>query len=313
MNEHELNPKFIKNIGLTFFIILFLGLSSFIFFTAKAYLGRYYPIRVRFNFIADLRQGSTVKFIGGPDIGYVKKIYRYKNKIEILLYLRKSFKLREKAEISLFSHGMMGERYIEISQTAYSGNYVQPGTLLIGNDAVSFEIFQSILSKFTKDLFSSEEKENTPPRPFDEIINDISKNLQQHSYTIYNIRPTAKNNINKFQSNVDNISEKIEQAQDFIIKLKKDLESVSKQDIQRLFSTLYELENSINSFNQSIPKLMKTTKEFRKKTKEIAEGKTMVGQLIFDKKQYNNILDTIEDLEDYSEDIVDNPRNLLFK
>ena len=53
-----------------------------------------------------------------------------------------SFRLRENAEISIYTHGMMGERYIEVYQTAHSGDFLYPGSRLRGTDAIIFEILQ---------------------------------------------------------------------------------------------------------------------------------------------------------------------------
>ncbi len=204
MNEFNLNQKTVKKIGIGAVITVCISLIIFIFSINNIFLKSHYQITIRFNFIADLKKGAAVKFVGGPAIGYVKKIKRNDQKIEVLLNLTKSFNLRKNAEISMFTHGMMGERYIEISQTEHDGEYVKPGTIITGNDALSMEIFQLNLSKLTQDLLYSGIDKDEKPEDFATILRNISYNLMQYSAAINKIRPKSKTNINKFKKEIVN-------------------------------------------------------------------------------------------------------------
>lgn len=313
MKSKDLSPQIIKKIGISFFTCIIIIACALSFFFAKSFIGRYYPVRVQFNFVADLKKGAAIKFVGGPEIGYVKKIYRNKNKIEILLNIKKSFKLREKAEISMFTLGMMGERYIEISQTPYNGNYVKPDSLIIGNDALSFEILQLNMARLSEVLAYSKDDEDKPPKNFISILQGIKNNFRDYTYNINHIRPDVYTNISTFKDNLNTIISKIHNAQKFMEKLNQDLKTISKKDIKIFFSVLYDLDNDINNFNQAMPDIKKNIMPFKKITCKIINEENKIGQLIFDKKDYNDLLDKIEDIEEFSEDIAKNPRNLLFR
>ncbi len=313
MKSKDLSPQIIKKIGITFFICIIIIACALSFFFAKSFIGKYYPIRVQFNFVADLKKGTAVKFIGGPEIGYIKKIYRNKNKIEILLNIKKSFKLKERAEISMFTLGMMGERYIEISQTPYDGNYIKPDSLIIGNDALSFEIFQLNMARLSQALIYSKDDEGKPPKDFISILQGIKNNLHDYTCNIKQIRPDVHTNISTFKNNLNTIISKIHNAQKFMEKLNQDLKTISKNDIKKFFSVLYDLDNDINNFNQAIPDIKKHIMPLKKMTCKIVNKKNKIGQLIFNKKDYNDLLDKIEDIEEFSEEIARNPRNLLFR
>ncbi|MBU1075912.1 MAG: MCE family protein [Spirochaetes bacterium] len=313
MNEKELDQQVIKKIGIIFISTSIISLFLVIFLFTRSFIGSYYPVKVRFNFIADLKKGAEVKFIGGPEVGYVRSIDKYNQKVELTLNIRKSFLIRENAEISLYTHGMMGERYIEINQAPEDGSYIEPGTILTGNDAMSMEILQLNLARLTEQMIYSKIKDDKPPKDFVTILKDLAFNLKVYSGNIKNIRPESKASILNFQKNTEEIIIKVNEAKQFAKNLRKDLKTVSKDQIKSFFSFLYEIESDVVSLNESIPGLLKTAETLKIETGLIANEKSFLGKLIFDSKEYDNILSTMEDLEDYSEEIADNPRQFLFK
>ena len=66
MMNKDLTPRTIKLIGLIFFICILIILAINLFFVQKITINKFYNVKIKFNFIANLKPGADVKFIGGP-------------------------------------------------------------------------------------------------------------------------------------------------------------------------------------------------------------------------------------------------------
>lgn len=308
--EKELNSKTVKKIGLSFFMIL---LVIIIFLLKEILLDKFYPVKIMFNFIADLKQGSDVKFIGGPKIGYVRKIERNNNKVEVTLDIIKSFNLRRKAEISIYTHGMMGERYIEISQTKYSGDYINPDQILTGNDAMSYEIIQHNLARLQKDLKFFNALEKGTPDDLRVIIKRLTDNMNSISFNVTMIRPGLRTNINGYKESTFTFAGNIKQLGEFIFRFRQKLDSFSKDDVKNFFIFFSEFAKEMENLNRSIENLMQATKSLSSSTESVVKEKNTAGKLIYNKEYYNNIIDKMEEFEEFSEKIAKNPSKALFK
>lgn len=313
MQAKELNPRTLKRIGIVFFCCIITVLILFLIIVQGILFNKYYPVTVRFNFIGAVKSGANVRFIGGPVIGYISKIIRKDNKIDIILKIQKSFKLRKKAEISIYTHGMMGDRYIEISQTKHSGDYAKPGDMLIGNDAVSFEIFQMNLTRFQMDMDFFNPWNRKPPENLVIILGRLQDNLNFFSYYLRRIRPGARASIKNYRKRTDIFKNKIDRMKKDIAILKRNIKSFAGKDVKSYVVFFSEFEEQVRNSCTSIENLLNTTKAFRDETSLIIKRKNIEGRLIFDDEHYDKIKDKMEDFEEFSEEIADNPAELFFR
>ncbi len=311
MNPKELSETSLKKIGKIFFITLIIISLTSIYFIKEFLLLQYYPVKVQFNFIGDLKKGADVRFIGGVRVGFVKKIYAIGSKLEVLLYIDEQFKIRENASLSLFTIGMMGERFINIEQNEFSGNFAPPGTTLVGNDALSLEIFQIRLAQLTKDIM--ENPSGQIPPSFNTIMNNFNNDLALYVTMIKNMQQKTGNDLENYRIKSQQVLKNVQNAKTFLMKVKSDIHGFNKKDINKFFISLKNLNNDLNNLNQSLDNLTQFNKNFKQETIAIRNKKNIVGTLIYDKKYYNDLKKKISRFESFSEDIADNPNRLIAK
>jgi phospholipid/cholesterol/gamma-HCH transport system substrate-binding protein len=308
MREQELNPESLRRIGMIFFTaVLLLSLSS-LFIIKEYILIRYYTLNVSFNFVADLKRGADVRFTGGYRVGYVKAIESSGSGIVVRLAIREDFSVREKAEVSLFTMGLMGERFIELDQTGGSGDYVKPGSTLKGNDAFSIEIFQLNMARLTQNTVYS--KDAVIPT-FQELLRNLNKGLASYNGLLRSKRPGTSHEIRAFRENTALLLSRIMNTRAFIERLKKGLQGFDREKVNALFLGIRELEGDLSSLNVSLKNFIEISRNLNYETGAILKQENAMGRLIFGNDVYNALEKQLSDLEDYSEKIADNP-NMVF-
>ncbi|MDD5065502.1 MAG: MlaD family protein [bacterium] len=310
MQEKEISRETLHKIGIIFFTLILLLTLSTVFIIREFVLVKYYPIPVQFNFVADLKKGADVKFIGGVRIGYVKKIYRSGNKIMVLLNIMEDFKVRERADISIFTVGMMGEKFVELDQNENSGGFIASGTSLMGNDALSLEIFQISLAKLTqKTIYAKDVK--IPA--FQELMNNINQGLRHYLDTIRDKRPGTMGDITSFKENTEVALARVKDFKGFIDRLKVNIRSIDKNDMNELFLGLKELDKDLSSLNLSLENVILISQNLKYETESITGEKNITGKLIFSEEYYRKIEKTMKEWEDFSEKIAEHPNLILSK
>ncbi len=105
-----------------------------------------YTIKVTFNFVGGLKETAPVR-LAGVKVGQVKKIRFIQEpttKVETTISLKEAIRLRENAQFSITTVGLLGEKYIEITPGSLDATIVKPGATLVGKDAVDIsKVFSS--------------------------------------------------------------------------------------------------------------------------------------------------------------------------
>jgi phospholipid/cholesterol/gamma-HCH transport system substrate-binding protein len=103
-----------------------------------------YTVKVIFNFVGGLKETAPVR-LAGVKVGQVEKIRFIQEpltKVEASIALKEAIQLRENAQFSITTIGLLGEKYIEITPGSLDAPIVEPGAILIGKDAVDIsEVF----------------------------------------------------------------------------------------------------------------------------------------------------------------------------
>lgn len=306
----EISEKTLKRIGLVFFILVVLLSLSILFIVQEFILIRYYPLKVRFNFIADVKKGSEVKFTGGYRVGYVKSITRAGSQVEVELAIREDFRVREKAEISLFTSGMMGEKFIELEQNEYSGGYLEPGSLLRGNDAFSLEIFQMNMARLTDGVMGSTNRDFPT---FTVLLGNVNRSLRAYNNILRGIRGGTAEDIMRFRMGSAVVLARVAGARDFIAQVRSGIKSLGKEEIRQLFLGIKDLNEDLEGINRSLENMIRISGNLKYETAAVIRKENRTGQLIFDRNEYKNLEKKIKELEDFSKRIARNPSALLAK
>lgn len=113
-----------------------------------------YTIKGIFNFVGGLKETAPVR-LAGVKVGQVAKmrfIQKPSTKIEITITLKESVQLRENAQFSVTTVGLLGEKYIEITPGSIDAPIIKPGATIIGRDAVDISVVLSSVGAAVEDL-----------------------------------------------------------------------------------------------------------------------------------------------------------------
>ncbi len=97
-----------------------------------------YTVKVIFNFVGGLKETAPVR-LAGVKVGEVERIRFIQEpftKVEATISLKEAIQLREDAQFSITTVGLLGEKYIEITPGSLDAPIIKPGATLIGKDAV---------------------------------------------------------------------------------------------------------------------------------------------------------------------------------
>jgi len=112
----------------------------------KGFRTKEYTVKVIFNFVGGLKETAPVR-LAGVKVGQVEKIRFIQEpltQVEATISLKEAVQLRENAQFSITTIGLLGEKYIEITPGSLDAPIIEPGATLIGKDAVDIsEVFSS--------------------------------------------------------------------------------------------------------------------------------------------------------------------------
>jgi phospholipid/cholesterol/gamma-HCH transport system substrate-binding protein len=104
----------------------------------RSFRTKEYTIKVIFNFVGGLKETAPVR-LAGVKVGQVEElrfIQEPSTKVEATITLKEAIQLRQDAQFSVTTIGLLGEKYVEIVPGSPEASIVQPGATLIGKDAV---------------------------------------------------------------------------------------------------------------------------------------------------------------------------------
>ncbi len=200
-----------------FFIICVLGLVYLTIGTGKVQWGSQgYYIYAVFDNIQGLEKNAPV-MLNGLEVGRVRDINIYYDKdrtqISLKLLIRQDVKIRNNPVIAIKTLGLMGEKYVEITDTEGEG-FVKPGQVIVGKNPADLDALFIEAQKLSRSITS---------------LADETKNLVVN---VNGLLKDNRNNLTSTLSNIKNISEKVkltfEDNQDSIYRVIKNLEATSK-------------------------------------------------------------------------------------
>lgn len=286
-------------------------LAYFVIYVGKLRIigNKGYEINVLYDFVSDLKTNSKVKIAGGVVVGYVKGIGYDGKYAKVNLLIQEHMKIRKNAEFFIYTTGLMGEKYVEISGGTDDVHFLNPGDTVIGTSPLSLDVafgniykitdsFKEALASFNAIIGRPETKEAITQtfKNISEAVTNVDKmvleNRAEITETIKTFRDTA-GRINDAANDLKNLTGELK---NFTEKLN---EFVSTQNKENLEGTL----KNINSVSE---KLNKTISSLNNAIEKVDKGEGTLGVLINDKKM-------AEDLKALVEDIKQNPWKLMWR
>lgn len=294
-------------------------LAIVIFIVATIFLGKLkfgeegYKLRVRFNFIGDLKIGAPVIFAGGIRVGKVIDIIPVEDKVEVVIWLKKDFKIKKGNEILIYTMGLLGEKYIEIHGYEGEGEYLKDGDLVIGTDPISLDEMTIKLAKLMKGVFGPTLTDVEVKKSFAQLFNNAGELVYHLDMLVKTSRPELESTIVNVRTATEKLEKNLVVVLEELKRLSKNIGDISEENQKKINETIKNLEITTSQLKEAIKELNSSSKNLENITSAIKNQKGTIGKLIYNPEIYENLKLTSENLVKFSDQIKKNPRSIFFK
>ena len=277
-HNHAWSPEF--KVGLMTLLGLVVLMVSILFINNFRFGGSGQVYTVTFHFLGDLKKDAPVKYAGGIDVGQVKDIRPSDGTAAVdLLITNPQIRLRQDSQVSLYSTGLLGTRYVQIGADLGKGPEIKAGEVMVGKDANNLDLTFSELG----DVMES----------FEQLLGD----------------PKAKAN---FLRSFDNMNKTTDQLLALTIasraKVERMIDDLSKSSgdvtkivasAQKVSKSLEDLTSSLNKkdIDASVKNMTNTMKVMNQLATDVQNGKGVAGVLLKDEQAGEDLKSLIEELK----------------
>lgn len=300
-------------------------------------------LKVQIHNVKGLRKGAPV-WVSGIEVGSVKDITLHPEYGTIVtLSLDKNVLkfLRKNAEASILTMGLLGDKYIELSNGSPEAEPIKPSDMIKGTAQIEFQdVVETSASSIAK---------------MSDFINKLDKlvtRIERGEGTIskFLTDPTIYNNLQETTKSLSSILRELESGKGTLKMLLKDpslynklvsttsaLEEISRKlnegngtvkkliEDPSLYNRMLAAASSLDDFSKKLNEgqgtlrrlaeepdlyenLNKVSKQLSSLLEKIETGKGVAGDLITDEKLANDLKDTIVELKELTRDMRENPR-----
>ncbi len=252
-----------------------------------------YHVRVYFSFLNDLSAGAPVKIAGGIKIGQVSEIRQSGSRTEVVVWIDNRYKLVKSTTFSIFTSGMIGEKYVNVIVPAIKDEkeFLKDGDIKYGIDPASFDQMMQTFQSFMQDKSGGE------------ILADIFKNSNRFVENLNKVVDENKYDIRKSvtltRSTLATLSVESQMLMHQLNLLTKNMAQLSERNKEDIAITLKNLSEITSNLNTIIFRLEK--------------GRGTMGKLIYDEEIYNNLRDASVSAKDLFNRLEKDPSLLLFR
>jgi phospholipid/cholesterol/gamma-HCH transport system substrate-binding protein len=281
-------------VGIFVIISLIILLISAMYIENIQLAGKEYDFHILFEFASDIKIRGKVKIGGGLVVGRIKNI-TYDEETgftKVTVGIKQGIKIRKDAEFAIFTSGMMGEKYIEISGGTKTAGYIKEGDVVKGISPQSMDMALGRITKVSEDFREAlNSLTNILSNP--ETIQNISDSLKRINMSISeleNIVKVSKPKVVSTLSTLELSAKELNKAAASIHSFTEELREItSKKNVKNV-------EDIISTLSQVSKKIDKTATELESIVKRIESGEGTVGVLLNDKKVAEDIKSLISDI-----------------
>jgi phospholipid/cholesterol/gamma-HCH transport system substrate-binding protein len=323
--------------------LLILFLTVFFAGSIERILSPKVEIRAQIQNVKGLRKGAPV-WISGIEVGSVKNMNlnpEYGTIVTLSINKNALKYLRKDAEASILTMGLLGDKYVELSNGSPEAGPIKPGDMIKGTaqielqdvvetSAASIEKVSDFLNKLENLVTRIEKGEGTiakfltDPSVYNNLqettksLSAILKDLQSGHGTLKMLLedPSLYNKLVSTTSALEELSKKLNESSGTMKKLIEDPSLYNR--MLATASSMDEFSRKLNEGQGTLRRLAeepdlyenlnKASKQLSSLLEKMETGQGVAGDLITDKKLANDLKDTIVELKELTKDIRENPR-----
>ncbi len=261
-------------------------------------------IFAEFADIKGLREGSPVWF-SGVEIGSVKSIYfTPKENIKVTLSISSDTirYLKQDSKAGIFTLGLLGDKYVEISPGTKESEHLKPHDTIIG-----------VTQTDIQDVVRTGEQSIASLTDFIAMLEDILTTIEKGEGTVSKLLndPALYNNLKNTTGDLSNMLKKIDRGQGSLGKLVTDDKlyldlSASVQDVKLFADSLRKSEGTVHKLIDDpvlYNKFLSASENLDDFSKRLAQSKGTIHRMIEDESLYENINSASEKLVSLLENI----------
>ncbi len=196
-------------------VVVLLGLGILTFQVGDFDLGdKGYPVYAVFKNIDGVEENAPVR-LNGMEIGKVKSmriIYEPATKMELTLWIKEGYRIREETKVYVRTMGMFGEKYIGLSTTVDDAPFLKPGARVAGEEPADFEKLLVKGEAIANNLKEITDNLNERLKINAESIDDIILNIRKASKDIASISVNVNERLTLNQGKIDSIMGNLDSA-----------------------------------------------------------------------------------------------------
>ena len=273
-----------------------------------------YTIEVVFDNAAGLERDSTVQ-IAGVDVGRVESIVLQDSKALVRLHLNPGVKLEKDAVASIKTHGILGEKYIELYPGTRGTATIEPGGRIAHTErSADIDKLLQQLGLIADDVraLTGSLNKTLGGQAGEEAINailtntrDLTKNLNR---VITSNEATLRAAIENTRQLTGNLNKVVTQNDEKVGQVLDSLKAASKE-MEKSFTALSEIAGGINRGEGTLGQLAKDTTTADKLNsaltslqevgQKINEGRGTIGKLVNDEETIRNLNEGLAGINRY--------------
>jgi phospholipid/cholesterol/gamma-HCH transport system substrate-binding protein len=294
--------------------LIILGYMSFQVGKQTLGLKRGYTLDVAFENAAGLDKDASVQ-IAGVEVGRVESISLKEGKALVRLRITPGVKLEHDAIAAVKTHGILGEKYVEIYPGTRGAAFLGPGEQISRTERqTDIDRMLNQLSLIADDVrgVTSSLNRVLAGKDGEEAISKILTNTRDLTRNLNNVvvsnQEALRAAIENTRQLTGNLNRVVTQNDEKVGQVMDSLKAASKE-MEKSFASLTEISDGINRGEGTLGKLVKdsatadklnkTLASLQEVTQKINEGKGSIGKLVNDDETVRNLNEGLTGINRY--------------
>ncbi len=294
--------------------LILLGYMSFQVGKQGFGLKKGYPLEVVFDNAAGLAKDASVQ-IAGVEVGRVEAISLKDGKALVRLRILPNVKLEKDTIASIKTHGILGEKYVELYPGTRGAAYLAAGEEISRTERqADIDRLLNQLGLIAEDVrgVTSSLNRVLAGQAGEETLSSILTNTRDLTRNLNNVVVSNQESLRAALENTrqltGNLNRVVTQNDEKIAQVMDSLKAASKE-MEKTFTTLTEITGGINRGEGTLgqlvkdkaaaEKLNKTLASLEEITQKINEGRGSIGKLVNDDETVKNLNEGLSGLNRY--------------